>query len=845
MLPQVCLLLLATSSCLRLHDVRLYANATITDAIFTLEQTFATQTHGSGDAVYYLPLPPSASLFFLEARYDGKVISTSVMAKAEAQKVYDKAHAEGKTALLAKEHDVGAIQLFLANLPPNAFVTITAKVLADTQKRDADLRISFPFAMTPRYKDPTTDVWVPAVQGVHITVEWKAMNLSFSKDVASLFTGEFYVDIANVFDGDQFARASVSKSGSLYYTLVEYVPRKASASNGDARNPFTKPHIMIDASWSMTDLLQNTKQTRMDLAKALGKELLKTFPTASVSKFDHIRNPILRDEIDRIEPRGGTEIFGSLNDAMLHHQPDIVFVITDADYSSMQGDHLRALALERARQQGVTVVTLAVGDSNAKAVAEQIALQFQGICEFVTGMSDVSSSISRVIAAVNGGEPKKFDIHYDMNPIAMREPKFVWPGYPVYAVYISTKPSTALIVDGYYVSVVEAPNTNRRVVRRLLEVAHEIKTVDMTALAVDAGIVTSLTSLVGSSDAPVPRFYSDNSVNLQAGIGYLTGVSPQITPQAEANPPRTNSKILADLLGYGVGQEPDAIVQPLASQNTVRINHVEHANYKFAQPKDALLIFGKRINDELEDMKRSSPLQTRWITFMQQTLKTDMSELEKHPRWHYLREVLATTLASIVPYLPPYYVVHPTTDSFIVKICETKDEICDFFGKDRFEAPVCLNYLHADSPAQRNAFLMAACSTLQYGRNLFLQMQDLESPHMLVEIKTAVHKFVALGWTRQVPLPNMEFNATATELFRLAVSESKTILQLIEKRADVDEEWRPIAQLLKAQESIMAEMGWQYTRRWNLESLIFENVTGLFALCLIVLSAFYFFNPAL
>ena len=98
-----------------------------------------------------------------------------------------------------------------------------------------------------------------------------------------------------------------------------------------------------------------------------------------------------------------------------------------------------------------------------------------------------------------------------------------------------------------------------------------------------------------------------------------------------------------------------------------------------------------------------------------------------------------------------------------------------------------------------------------------------------MQIETTLRQFLALGWTKQVPLPSMEFNSTATELFQLAVfyrpkENDKSILQLFENRAEGDHDWRPVVELLKAQDAMMAEFVWTYNRRYNMETVFPESL---------------------
>ncbi|KAK3889887.1 hypothetical protein Pcinc_006135 [Petrolisthes cinctipes] len=100
------------------------------------------------------PVEDGAAFYKFEARLDGRTIIAQCMEKKKAEKVYKDAVSEGKTAVLAREHEYTSdiLQLALGNLPSGERAEIEVSLVMELCVRtDGGVSFILPTVLNPRY----------------------------------------------------------------------------------------------------------------------------------------------------------------------------------------------------------------------------------------------------------------------------------------------------------------------------------------------------------------------------------------------------------------------------------------------------------------------------------------------------------------------------------------------------------------------------------------------------------------------------------------------------------------------------------------------------------------------
>lgn len=117
----------------------------------TLRQTFRNAGPRNVEAIYTFPLPAQAVLLGLSAEFDGHRVDGRVMPRAQAERVYEEALADGDAPVLLEVAASGLHTANVGNLKPGETVVLEvrfAQLLAFEQGR---LRLVVPTTIAPRY----------------------------------------------------------------------------------------------------------------------------------------------------------------------------------------------------------------------------------------------------------------------------------------------------------------------------------------------------------------------------------------------------------------------------------------------------------------------------------------------------------------------------------------------------------------------------------------------------------------------------------------------------------------------------------------------------------------------
>ncbi|AFZ10369.1 Vault protein inter-alpha-trypsin domain-containing protein [Oscillatoria nigro-viridis PCC 7112] len=103
------------------------------------------------EAVYIFPLPEEAAVDEMEIKIGDRTIKGSIKKREEAQKIYEKAKQEGRTAGLLEQERDNIFTQSLANIKPGESIDVTIRYTDSLKFLAGDYEFIFPMVVGPRY----------------------------------------------------------------------------------------------------------------------------------------------------------------------------------------------------------------------------------------------------------------------------------------------------------------------------------------------------------------------------------------------------------------------------------------------------------------------------------------------------------------------------------------------------------------------------------------------------------------------------------------------------------------------------------------------------------------------
>ncbi len=103
------------------------------------------------EAVYIFPLPAEAAVDEMEIKIGDKTIKGSIKQREEAQRIYEKAKQEGRTAGLLEQERDNIFTQSLANIKPGEEIEVTIRYTDSLKFLAGDYEFVFPMVVGPRY----------------------------------------------------------------------------------------------------------------------------------------------------------------------------------------------------------------------------------------------------------------------------------------------------------------------------------------------------------------------------------------------------------------------------------------------------------------------------------------------------------------------------------------------------------------------------------------------------------------------------------------------------------------------------------------------------------------------
>lgn len=116
------------------------------------------------EAVYIFPLPAEAAVDEMEIKIGDRTIKGSIKKREEAQRIYEKAKQEGRTAGLLEQERDNIFTQSLANIKPGEEIEVVLRYTDSLKFQAGDYEFVFPMVVGPRYI-PGTPIAFPAASG--------------------------------------------------------------------------------------------------------------------------------------------------------------------------------------------------------------------------------------------------------------------------------------------------------------------------------------------------------------------------------------------------------------------------------------------------------------------------------------------------------------------------------------------------------------------------------------------------------------------------------------------------------------------------------------------------------
>lgn len=123
-------------------------------ATVRVRQTFKNTGHLPVNAVYEFPLHEKSAVFAMTMRSGKQRIRAQIEQKEEAEKIFEQAKDEGKTAALLTQQRPNLFNQTIANLMPGHPVEVDLHYVQALEKTDGRYDLDLPLVAGPRYQPP-------------------------------------------------------------------------------------------------------------------------------------------------------------------------------------------------------------------------------------------------------------------------------------------------------------------------------------------------------------------------------------------------------------------------------------------------------------------------------------------------------------------------------------------------------------------------------------------------------------------------------------------------------------------------------------------------------------------
>jgi Ca-activated chloride channel family protein len=116
-----------------------------------VRQDFVNESKDTIEATYLFPLPQMAAVIGYEMHVNDRIVKGKIARREEAQKAFEQARAQGKTAGLLNQQRPNVFQQNLTNIPPGGKVSVEIRFVDLVKYEGGTYEWAFPMVVGPRY----------------------------------------------------------------------------------------------------------------------------------------------------------------------------------------------------------------------------------------------------------------------------------------------------------------------------------------------------------------------------------------------------------------------------------------------------------------------------------------------------------------------------------------------------------------------------------------------------------------------------------------------------------------------------------------------------------------------
>ena len=117
----------------------------------TVEQTYINNTDEELDAEYVFPGSTQSAVYDMEMQINERIIKAKVKEKKEAQRIFNQAKREGKSASLMEQERPNVFKMSLANIKPGDTIRVRFSYTENIVPRNKEYEFMFPTIVGPRF----------------------------------------------------------------------------------------------------------------------------------------------------------------------------------------------------------------------------------------------------------------------------------------------------------------------------------------------------------------------------------------------------------------------------------------------------------------------------------------------------------------------------------------------------------------------------------------------------------------------------------------------------------------------------------------------------------------------
>jgi Ca-activated chloride channel family protein len=420
----------------------------------TVEQHYVNASDGNIEAVYTFPVPWRAVLLGVELILGDRVLRGTVAAKADGERRYERALADGDSAVMVERARDGMYTVSVGNLLPGEQAVVRFRYAQLLSFAQGQVRLVVPTVIAPRYGDPCAAGLQPhQVPATDLHADYPfALDITLQGDLAAATLGSPSHRVTVRHAGDRVTVAlaagarldrdfvlladgltgrsvsALGRDGDGYVALASFCPDDTDAPGDGPLNL----KILVDCSGSMNG--ERISAARRGLHEVLGH--LKYTDSFSFSCFGsevrHFSQSLMAATpravrkaagwvAETVADMGGTETGAALQStfALARPFPADVLLITDGDV--WEADALVASAADA----GQRVFAVGIGSAPASSLLHALAARTGGACDFVDTDAQVEGAILRTFRRMRQPAVHDVTVAWDGTPVWQTAPERV------------------------------------------------------------------------------------------------------------------------------------------------------------------------------------------------------------------------------------------------------------------------------------------------------------------------------------------------------------------------------------------------------------------------------------